>query len=134
MSVILRQGAHYLLPLLLMFSLFLLLRGHNAPGGGFVGGLVAATALALYATAWGVPAARSILRMPTRWLIVAGLALALASGPAGLVSGLPFLTGLWWDQAIPVVEKLGTPFTFDVGVYLVVTGVTLTIFFALMET
>ena len=59
--MILSTATRYLLPLLLMFSIFLLLRGHNEPGGGFVGGLVAGAALALYAMALGLPSARQVL-------------------------------------------------------------------------
>jgi multicomponent Na+:H+ antiporter subunit B len=134
MSVILRQGVRYLLPILLLFSIFLLLRGHNAPGGGFVGGLVAAAAFALYAIAHGISATQRLLRVPTHALIVAGVTVAALSGLLGLLLGLPFLAGLWWEQTLPVVGKIGTPFTFDVGVYLLVIGSTLTIFFSLMET
>lgn len=133
MSVIVRQGANVLLPILLVFSLFLLMRGHNLPGGGFVGGLVAATAFALFATANGVLAARQLLPVTPRQLMVAGLAVAFVSGLLAFTLGLPYLAGLWWDQSIPVMGKLGTPFVFDVGVYLVVIGVTLTILFSLME-
>lgn len=133
MSIILRQGAYLLLPILLLFSMFLLLRGHNLPGGGFAGGLVAATAFALYALSWGISAAEKLLRIPPRWLIIGGLIVAAGSGLLALLLGLPYLSGLWWDQPLPVLGKLGTPFVFDVGVYLVVVGVTLTIFFNLME-
>lgn len=133
MSVIVRQGTYYLLPVLLLFSLFLLLRGHNAPGGGFVGGLVAASAFALHAVAWGVPVSQKVLRISTGRLIATGLLVAMLSGLLGVILGTPFLSGMWWAQAIPVMGKLGTPFVFDVGVYLLVCGVALTILFALME-
>ena len=60
-SPIFRTAARLLMPLLLLFSVFLLLRGHNEPGGGFVGGLVAAAAFALYAIAFGTRRARQAL-------------------------------------------------------------------------
>ena len=63
-SLILRTATRFLMPLLLMFALFLFLRGHNAPGGGFVGGLVVAAAFVLYAIASGTPA--SAPRTPCR--------------------------------------------------------------------
>lgn len=132
-SMILSTATRYLLPLLLMFSIFLLLRGHNEPGGGFVGGLVAAAALALYAMALGLRSARQVLAIDPRTLIYVGLLTAAVSGLPALFRGLEFMTGLWSTQTLPVIGKLGTPLLFDVGVYLVVIGVTLTIIFALME-
>jgi multicomponent Na+:H+ antiporter subunit B len=132
-SLILRTTTRLLLPLLLVFSVFLLLRGHNAPGGGFVGGLVAATAFALYALAYGVDAARQAVGVDPKRLAAAGLLVALASGCVGLVTARPFMTGLWLVGAWPVVGKIGTPVVFDGGVYVLVAGITLTIVFALME-
>lgn len=134
-SVILRTVTRGLLPALLLYSLFLLTAGHNAPGGGFVGGLVAASALALYSLAYGVETARQALRVDSRTLIGLGLAVALSSGILPLFSGLPFMTGLWTDVAVPGLGTvaIGTPVLFDVGVYLLVLGVTLTILLPLRE-
>ena len=132
-SLILRTTTRLLLPLLLVFSVFLLLRGHNAPGGGFVGGLVAATAFALYALAYGVDAARQAVGVDPKRLAAAGLLVALASACVALVAAQPFMTGLWLAGAWPVVGKIGTPVVFDAGVYALVAGVTLTIVFSLME-
>lgn len=132
-SLILSTATRYILPLLLLFSVFLLLRGHNEPGGGFVGGLVAAAAFALYAIAYDVATARRVLGIDTITLISLGLLVALGSGVFSLVAGLPFMTGLWSEYAVPILGKVGTPLLFDIGVYLVVIGVTLTIIFALAE-
>jgi len=134
-SLILKTTARYLMPLLLLFSIFLFLRGHNEPGGGFAGGLVAAAAFALYSIAFGAAEARRVLRVEPRWLIGLGLLIALASGVIGLVSGQRFLTGLWGYLHLPGLDKVeaGTPVLFDMGVYLTVMGVTLTIIFVLEE-
>jgi multicomponent Na+:H+ antiporter subunit B len=132
-SVVLRTATRYLLPLLLMFSVFVLLRGHNEPGGGFVGGLVAATAFALYAIGYGVTPARQLLQISSRRLVGIGLLIAASSGLIGMAWGDPFMTARWDTREIPVVGKLGTPLLFDIGVYLVVIGVALTIIFALVE-
>ena len=70
------------MPLLLLFSVFLLLRGHNEPGGGFVGGLVAAAAFALYVIAFGVERARQALLVKPLTLLGAGLLGRLAQRPA----------------------------------------------------
>lgn len=132
-SLILSTATRYLLPLLLLFSFFLLLRGHNEPGGGFVGGLVAAAAFALYALALDVQAARGILRVDPRVLIGVGVLTSASSGALSMLAGKPFLTALWLKQPLPVLGKVGTPLLFDVGVYLLVLGVTLMIIFALVE-
>lgn len=132
-SLILSTAALYLLPLLLLFSIFLLFRGHNEPGGGFVGGLVAAAAFALYAIAFNVPRTRRLLRVNPRLLIAFGLLMALASGLFAWLQGAPFMTALWGEQTYPIFGKLGTPLLFDMGVYLVVLGITLKIIFVLAE-
>jgi multicomponent Na+:H+ antiporter subunit B len=133
-SLILATATRYLLPLMLLFSVFLLMRGHNDPGGGFVGGLMAASAFALYALACGLEKAKQILRVDPRTLIGVGLLVAMSSGLFSLWLGQPFMTGLWSTQEIPVLGKAGTPLLFDLGVYLVVLGITLTIIFALAHT
>lgn len=132
-SIILYLAARYLMPLLMVFSVFLLIRGHNEIGGGFVGGLVAAAAFILYAIANNVQEGRRILRVQPRVLIAAGLLMSLSSGLAGWLSGKPFMTGLWLKDPLPVIGKIGTPLMFDVGVYLVVIGITLLIIFTLAE-
>lgn len=132
-SVILSTAIRLLLPLLLIFSVFLLLRGHNEPGGGFVGGLVASSAIVLYALAEGVEKARRLLKIDPRHLIGGGLLLALFSGTIPLLFAQPFLTGLWLPWAFPVLGHVGTPLLFDVGVYLLVAGMTLLIVLSLME-
>ena len=132
-SVILATATRVVFPLLLLFSVFLLFRGHNEPGGGFVGGLVAATAYALLALTGGVASARRVLPARPEVLIGTGLLAALASGLVGLAAGRPFLTGLWGDVSLPVVGKPGTPVLFDAGVYLTVVGVVLLILFTLQE-
>lgn len=132
-SLVLSTAARLLLPLMLVVSVFLLLRGHNEPGGGFVGGLVAAAAFALYSIAEGVERARDLLRADPRSLIAAGLGLALASGLVGFVGGGELLRGIWFSTSIPGIGKIGTPVVFDVGVYLLVLGMTLLILFTLAE-
>jgi multicomponent Na+:H+ antiporter subunit B len=134
-SLILHMATRLLMPLLLMFSLFLLVRGHNQPGGGFTAGLVAAAAWGLYALAYDGRAARKALRIRPRMLIGLGLSSILISGLFGLFSGDPFLTGKWAKIYFGKIGSfdMGTPLLFDFGVYLAVIGVTLTIIFALEE-
>ena len=115
------------MPLLLLFSVFLLFRGHNKPGGGFIAGLVAAAAFSLYAIANDVRAARALVRVEPQTLLGAGLLLAIMSGLFSSTGGGDFLTGVWGDVYLPLVGKvsLGTPLFFDIGVYFVVIGVAL---------
>ena len=94
-SPIFRTAARLLMPLLLLFAVFLLLRGHNEPGGGFVGGLVAAAAFALYAIAYGVDRARQALLVKPLTLLGVGLLIALASGVPAALRGQPFMTAQW---------------------------------------
>ncbi len=134
-SLILRTATRFLITLLLLFSIFLLLRGHNDPGGGFVGGLVAASAFVLYAIAYDADAARRAIWVEPHLLIGIGLLVALISGLLPLVRGQPFLTGQWGYLHLPnaATLELGTPLVFDIGVYLTVLGVTLMIMLTLAE-
>ena len=134
-SLILSATARFLLPLMAMFSVFLLLRGHNWPGGGFAGGLVAAAAVALSALAYSAPAARRVLRVDPRTVVGAGLVVALSAAVLSLALGQPLMTGQWVTVRPPAMPEvhLGTPLLFDAGVYLVVVGVTLTAILALAE-
>jgi multicomponent Na+:H+ antiporter subunit A len=128
-SPIFRTAARLLMPLLLLFSVFLLLRGHNEPGGGFVAGLVGAAAFALYAIAYGVPPARGALLVRPLTLLGAGLLIALVSGLPAMVRGQPYLTAQWVLGPVAI----GTPLVFDIGVFLVVAGVVLMMVFTLAE-
>ena len=134
-SLILVTAARLLTPLLLLFSVFLLLRGHNEPGGGFAGGLVASAAFILLAISRDPAAARRALRVEPQILIGAGLLVAIAAGVLGLLVGDPLLTGQWLEIPLPGGGNLdlGTPLVFDVGVYLVVLGATLTMVLTLAE-
>lgn len=133
-SLILRTSTRFLVTLLLLYSVFLLLRGHNEPGGGFVGGLCAALAFVLYALAYTPADAREALMVDPRSLVGSGLIVSAASGSFPLLFNKPFMTGMWHDVHTPIGDMhLGTPVFFDIGVFLVVVGVTLTIILALVE-
>jgi len=133
-SLILLTAARLISPLLLMFSVFLLLRGHNEPGGGFAGGLVAAAAFILLAISRDPATARSALRIEPQTLMGAGLLMAVGAGVVGLFVGRPLLTGIWVGLELPTgTLDVGTPLLFDIGVYLVVLGSTLTMVLTLAE-
>jgi multicomponent Na+:H+ antiporter subunit B len=133
-SVILRTATRVLMPLLLLFALFLLLRGHNAPGGGFVGGLVVSAAFVLHAVTYGVAASRRALLIRTSTLLSVGLLVALASALPGAWTGRPFMSAVWGTLGRGEASvAIGTPLLFDIGVFLAVIGVVLTIVFTLSE-
>lgn len=133
-SLILRTATRLLIPLLVLFSIFLLLRGHNEPGGGFVGGLVASAGFALHGFAFHEQLTREALFLDTRLFIGVGLLIAVGSAIFPMFFGLPFMTGLWNELLIGGLKiDLGTPVFFDIGVYLAVIGVSLTILLALAE-
>ena len=132
-SIILSTASRYLFPLMLIFSFFLFLRGHNEPGGGFVGGLVAAAAYALYLIANGVDEAKKLLKAEPIKLMSLGLLLAVISAFISVFNGQDFMTGVWAKNEFPVVGKVGTPLLFDLGVYFLVLGIVLKIVFSIAE-
>ncbi len=134
-SIILQTATRFLMPLILVFSVVMMLQGHNKPGGGFVGGLLAAAAFALHALAFNPAETRASIRFDLRSIIATGLLCALSAGVLSLAQGMPLFTGLWMDVAVPGVGHvhLGTPMLFDLGVYLVVLGITLLMVISLVE-
>jgi multicomponent K+:H+ antiporter subunit A len=121
-----------LLPLALTVSVYILLRGHNLPGGGFIAGLVAAVALILQYIASGVDFAAERLRVNYVRLLGVGLGIATLTGLASFVFGYPFLTSTHGYVHPPVIDKfeLASAMAFDLGVFLVVIG---TVLLALTE-
>lgn len=123
-SLILRTTLKLVLPLLMFFSVFLLVQGHHDPGGGFTGGLVAAAAFALHSIAHGPEKTRTLLRADPRLILATGLAVSALSGLPSLFAGREYLTGLWGAVRLGGLGRLelGTPLLFDFGVYLLVFG------------
>lgn len=108
---------------MVLFSVFVLLRGHNEPGGGFIGGLIAASALAIYGIANGVAPVRRAIHVHPMSLSAFGLLLGAVAGIPSFFQSVPYLTGLWVYPTLFGVEiALSTPLIFDIGVYLVVVG------------
>ncbi|MBA3325136.1 MAG: Na(+)/H(+) antiporter subunit B [Rhodobacteraceae bacterium] len=131
-SLILSTATRVLVPAILALSVFVFWRGHNEPGGGFIGGLLAATAFALLEKARGVAAARRALRVDPVAMAAFGLGCALVSGVWGGLGEGAFLEGVW-----PFYEDYGLPFgsifLFDLGVYFVVLGSVSAILFTLED-
>ncbi|WP_371156771.1 Na+/H+ antiporter subunit B [Jannaschia sp. 2305UL9-9] len=135
-SLIVRAATRLLVGLLLMFSLWMLLRGHNEPGGGFIGGLIGATGFILYAIAHGCRAAREALRLEPQTIAMVGLGIALIAGVSAFLFGDALFKGQWLFLGATETDKglpLSTVLVFDIGVYLVVLGSVLTLVLALEE-
>ncbi|THF47578.1 Na+/H+ antiporter subunit B [Allorhizobium terrae] len=133
-TLILRTVTPFVTALMLLFSLFVLLRGHNEPGGGFIGGLIAASAFSIYGIAFGVQAVRRALRAHPLSIAGAGLLVACLSGFVSAFAGVPFMTGLWiYPHILGVEVPLATVISFDIGVYLVVVGAITSIALSLAE-
>lgn len=115
-SALLAFAARPLYWLLLAAALWILLRGHNEPGGGFIGGLVAVAASSLVAIALDTAAARRLQPLAPLPLAMLGVGLAMLSGLAGATTGAPYLTHLWTAWGVSTVML------FDVGVFLAVWG------------
>ncbi|KIC44927.1 Na+/H+ antiporter subunit B [Tateyamaria sp. ANG-S1] len=135
-SIILRVGTRYLCGLLVLFSLYMLIRGHNEPGGGFIGGLIGSTGFVLFALACGTADARNALKIMPQNIAMGGLGIALLAGIFAAFFGDALFTGQWLfinetpdDKGIPI----STVLFFDIGVYLVVFGSILSIVFAMEE-
>ncbi|MBZ8133110.1 Na+/H+ antiporter subunit B [Afifella sp. IM 167] len=133
-TVIFRAIAPYLTALMVLFSVFVLLRGHNNPGGGFIGGLIAASAFAIYGIAYGVPPVRRALRFHPMQIAGTGLLFTVLAGIPSLFASVPFLTGMWAYPTVFGMEiAVSTPLVFDIGVYLVVLGTISSIALSLEE-
>jgi multicomponent K+:H+ antiporter subunit A len=125
--LMLQLVARGVLPFVVLVSIYLLLRGHNLPGGGFIAGLVLAIGLALQFIANGLDWVDQRARIEyTAWIGI-GLLVAAATGLASLVFGAPFLTSTYDYPWLPGVGgvPLASASVFDLGVYLVVTGATM---------
>ncbi len=146
-SVILTTATRAASVSMIVFSIFMLLRGHNEPGGGFIGGLIAAAAFAVYAIAWDVAEARKALRVEPATLAMIGVLVAIGAGLWAILFGDAPFTGQWLflgggeAEIAPApgesVKPDGLPISnilvFDIGVYLAVVGAVLAILFGLEE-
>jgi multicomponent Na+:H+ antiporter subunit B len=122
-TLIFRTAAPTIVIVMLVFSVFVLLRGHNEPGGGFIGGLIAAAAIVVFGMAAGVEAVEKAVHVPPMAIAGFGVFMAALSGLPSLAVGAPYLTGLWGFVHLGSTEvPLSTPLLFDVGVYLAVFG------------
>jgi multisubunit Na+/H+ antiporter MnhB subunit len=132
-SLILTKVGHAALPVAVIFGVYLLLRGHNYPGGGFIAGLVTAAALVLQAVSSGIEFTRNRLGRVIRPAFAIGVTLAVAAGLIAVAAGDDFLTHYHAYVTLPAGDSLhlSTTLIFDIGIYFVVVGtaaVTLSLF------
>jgi len=134
-TVILQIAQRFVRGLLLLFAVIALLRGHNHPGGGFIGGLLAGMSIVLKGFAFDIDHVRASLKMSPQAYIATGLIIIVASFLPSIVVGEEFMKGLWLVISLPFGNeiKLGTPLVFDIGVFFAVIGVTLMFLFSLRK-
>lgn len=130
-SAILQIASKYVRWILVLFALIALYRGHNFPGGGFIGGLLVGLSVVFYSLAFDAQRARNSLKIQPEGYIALGLLTILISVLPGVVIKDHLMSGIWTTIHIPLLGdiKLGTPFLFDIGVFFAVVGVTLMSFF-----
>lgn len=134
-SVILQIAAKYVRWLLIFFAIVALYRGHNHPGGGFIGGLLVSLSVIFYSLAYDAKRAKQKLIFQPGTNIFIGMLLILISVLPGLFANGVLMSGVWTSISLPVFGeiKIGTPFLFDIGVFFAVIGVTVMLFFSLKK-
>jgi multicomponent Na+:H+ antiporter subunit B len=132
-SLFLKTSLKFLVPVLLLISILVMWRGHQLPGGGFVGGLIASAALVLRAIAFSKTDGLSLgtLKFSSMPLISLGLAVSAGSTLIAPLKGESLMKGIWFE--VPVLGTIGTPVIFDMGVYLTVLGVVCSILLPLLN-
>ena len=124
-SPILRVVMRLMVPVTLLFAAYLAVKGHNEPGGGFIGGLVAAIVLVLYQMSFGPEEMQRMVPVHPRVLLFVGLGLAVLTALVPLVLGYPLLRS-YVNHHVPLVGGVEVEFAsaivFDIGVFLVVVG------------
>ncbi len=128
-NVILQTSTKIAVFIIVLFSIRLFFSGHYYAGGGFIGGLMTSAAIVLVMVAFDLETAKRILPLNYRMLIGLGLLIAVSTGMIALFNGDPFLTHYYGYYNLPILGEtsLHTATLFDLGVYFVVVGVTITI-------
>ncbi|MCR8657422.1 Na(+)/H(+) antiporter subunit B [Paenibacillus endoradicis] len=134
-DVYLQTATKILVFIIMTFSIYVLFAGHNNPGGGFIGGLITASALILLYIAFDLQSVRDIIPVDFKKLAATGVLIALLTGVASLVLNVPFLSQAYTYVDLPFLGKteLATAMIFDLGVYLAVLGTTMTIITSISE-
>lgn len=126
-SLILTKAVQGISPIAIIFSIYILIKGHNEPGGGFIAGLISSVAVILLGLAYGVQQTRMKLVTLTRSCLGLGISICLGAGSFSLLTGAPFFTHTYFASGF------STALLFDVGVYISVVGVALTVLGSISE-
>lgn len=134
-NIILEKIALLFLRGIALMSVFLLLRGHNSPGGGFIGAIVLAIGFIFYGIIFGSERIERILYFNTRIWMGIGLGFVLLAAVWPVFLGHAPLTGLWYIGHWPLLGEmhLGTPLIFDTGIFIGVAGLILSVIITIME-
>jgi multicomponent Na+:H+ antiporter subunit B len=134
-NIILEKIATLFLRVMALSAIALLLRGHNQPGGGFIGGIILSTGFILYGMVFGTSKIRKVMVFDSRIWMGIGLLLVVTAALIPAFAGQPPLTGLWFTAHLPLIGTfhMGTPQLFDTGVFIAVVGVILSIIITIME-
>lgn len=128
-NIILETTIKVILFIIVLYSVYMFFAGHYYPGGGFVGGLMTSGALVLLLIAYDFKTVATILPINYRTMTGIGLLFAIGTSAGALLFNVPFLTHAFTDIEVPILGEMSlhTATLFDLGVYLVVVGVTMTI-------
>ncbi|WP_020615850.1 Na(+)/H(+) antiporter subunit B [Paenibacillus daejeonensis] len=134
-DVVLQTTSQVTVFIIITFSAFLFLAGHNNPGGGFIGGLMSAAALVLLALSYDLKTVKQALPVNFHYMTATGMLIAIFSGMGSFVFDAPFLSQAYDYFDLPLLGnvELATAMVFDLGVYLAVVGVTMTIILSIGE-
>jgi len=134
-DVYLQSATKILVFMIMAFSVYVLFAGHHNPGGGFIGGLITASALVLLYIAFDLQSVRDVIPVDFKKLAAAGVIVAVLTGTASFIFDVPFLTQSFTYVKLPLLGKteLATAVIFDLGVYMAVIGTTMTIITSISE-
>jgi len=132
-TTILQVTTRILIPIFFMYSLYLLFRGHDSPGGGFIAALVVSIGLVFHMIAFGVSSTQRIYRIDTMKLIAIGLLLSFIAAILPMLMGKGFFQAIWTNVRIIGLGTISSVMLFDIGVYLTVIGAILKIVFAIFK-
>jgi multicomponent Na+:H+ antiporter subunit B len=134
-DVYLQTASKILVFIIMTFSIYILFAGHHNPGGGFIGGLITASALVLLYIAFDLQSVRDIIPVDFKQLAATGVIVAVLTGTVSFLFDVPFLTQSFAYVNLPLLGKteLASAVIFDLGVYMTVIGTTMTIITSISE-